>query len=167
MSTSSPQASPAKISALQVLEKAWKESEADYFLRSCAWPKKSSPNFYSLKMSQLSQQGEGSESLKKLPRWGMTVDGALYPLRPWELYKDEKDGFCWPNGMKHWIATPRPSQDYKPILAPTPSCVSKNHGLTLPMSIGLLNPELIGKRLSAEFLEVLMGYPIGWTECKL
>ena len=44
--------SPARTSLLLELEKAWQESEADYFSRSCAWPKKSSPTSYSLKMSQ-------------------------------------------------------------------------------------------------------------------
>src|SRR5579863_4914901 len=42
----------ARTLALQDLEKAWKESEADYFSRSCVWPKKSSPSSYFLKTSQ-------------------------------------------------------------------------------------------------------------------
>src|SRR5688572_721905 len=70
--------SHARISVLQDLEKAWQESEADYFLRLCAWPKKSSPNSYSLKTCQQSQQEEDFKSLKKLPRWGMIVAGVLY-----------------------------------------------------------------------------------------
>ncbi len=86
----------AKISALQAVEQAWKESEADYFSRSCAWPKKSSPSSYSLKMSQPSLVEAVFELLEKLPRWGMNVDGVLYPLRPLEPCTEEKGGSCWP-----------------------------------------------------------------------
>ena len=44
-----------KGSVLQDLEKAWRMSVADYFSKSCAWPKKSSHNSYSLKTFQLLQ----------------------------------------------------------------------------------------------------------------
>lgn len=96
-------ASLAKTSVAQDLEKAWKESEADYFLRSCAWPKKSSPRTYSLKTCQQSQAEGGFKSLEKLPKWGMIVDGVLYPLQALERYTVENDGSCWltPSTMEH------------------------------------------------------------------
>lgn len=93
----------ARTSVLQDMERAWQESEADYFGRSCAFPKKSSPRSYSLKMSQLSLPGVGSQSLDRLPKWGMIVDGVLYPLQALERYTVAKDGFFWatPNTMDH------------------------------------------------------------------
>src|SRR5580692_2552112 len=78
--TSSMGDSLARISALQDAEKAWKDSEAFFIKRSCAWPKKSSPNSYFLKTSQQFAPEWGYKSLEKLPKWGMIVDGVLYPL---------------------------------------------------------------------------------------
>src|SRR6202453_2903819 len=95
-STSFMEVSPVRTSVLQEMEKAWKESAVAYFSRSFAWPKKSSPLLYSLKMCQQLPHGEGFESLEKLPKWGMIVGGVLYPLRPLEHYTKEKDGFFWP-----------------------------------------------------------------------
>ena len=92
---------PARISVLQGLEKAWEESEVAYFSRSCAWPKKSSPSSYSLKMCQLSLLEEEAPWLKRLPKWGMIVGGVLYPLRALEHYTVVKGGSYWatPNTM--------------------------------------------------------------------
>src|SRR5690606_17491200 len=88
--------SRVRTSTLQVVEKAWKESEADFFSRSCAWPKKSSPSSYSLKMyPQLPVGGDGSVCML-FPRWGMIVAGVLYPLRPLERYTNAKGGSYWP-----------------------------------------------------------------------
>lgn len=85
----------AKTSVLQVVEKAWRESEADFFLRSCAWPKKSSPSSYSWKMCLHSQAVADYGLLERLPREGMIVDGVLYPLRQLEHCTKGKDGFYW------------------------------------------------------------------------
>ena len=103
ISSSAGSRDPAKESALQDMEKAWKMSEADYFSRSCAWPKKSSPSLYFWKTSPLFPQEVGYESLEKLPKWGMIVDGVLYPLHPWEPCIVEKDGSYWltPTTMDH------------------------------------------------------------------
>lgn len=97
------EASPARISALQGAEKAWKESEADYFSRSCAWPKKSSHHSYSLKTSQQFALEGDFALLEKLPKWGMIVDGVAYPLRPLERYTNANDGSYWatPNTMDY------------------------------------------------------------------
>ncbi len=38
------------------------------------------------------------------------------------------------------------------------------HGEDLQDSIGRLNTESIGKRLNPFWTELLMGYPLGWTE---
>lgn len=229
--TSSTEAFPARTSVLQAVEKAWRESEADFFSRSCDWPKKSSPSSYSLKMSRPSLVEEVFESLEKLPRWGMIVDGVLYPLHPLEPCIEERGGSYWltpstmdtlpvrtgealenalyrgkdrkskrkvsgrlneqvaypqmwptpnardwkdtqtqgnrksPNlGTKVLMVTPTASQASKPIRAPSPSRANGEHGEDLQDSIGRLNPESIGKRLSVQFVELLMGYPDKWTD---
>jgi hypothetical protein len=123
--------------------------------------------------------------LEKLPKWGMTVDGVLFPLLALERYIREKDGSYWPTpttsdrynpcfkndhdlrkgnlrGVVHY-ATPTASQANKPIREPSPSRKNKSHGEDLQDSIGRLNPESIGKRLSVEFVECLMGYPFKWS----
>ncbi len=102
ISSSAGSRDPAKESALQDMEKAWKMSEADYFSRSCAWPKKSSPSLYFWKTSPLFPQEVGYESLEKLPKWGMIVDGVLYPLHPWEPCIVEKDGLIGLH-QQQWI----------------------------------------------------------------
>lgn len=93
----------ARILALQEKEKAWKAAEVGYFSRSYAWPKKSSPHSYSLKMCQQLQQEGDFKLLEKLPKWGMIADGVLYPLLPLEPCIDEKDGSYWltPSTMEH------------------------------------------------------------------
>lgn len=149
-------ASPAKTSAAQDLAKAWKASEADYFSRSCAWPKKSSPRSYSLKTCPQSQAEGDFASLEKLPRWGMIVDGVLYPLQALERYTKESDGSCY--------ATPTASQASKPIRAPSPTRQNGTHGEDLQDSIGRLHPESIGKKLCPRWVSILMGYHITWTD---
>jgi DNA (cytosine-5)-methyltransferase 1 len=169
------------------MEKAWQESEAAFIGRSIAWPKKSDPSSYSLKTYPQSVPVADGKSLARLPKWGMIVDGALYPLRPLERFIVEKGGSYWPtpkardyrdNGRSpsDWarhspslpvtvmMATITASQANKPIRAPSPSRMKGVHGEDIQDSIGRLNPELIGKKLCPEFVECLMGYPTGWTE---
>lgn len=85
-----------KISVLQDLEKAWLESEADYFSRSLDCVAKLSQDLSFWKTCQPSLFEEEQKWSDKLPRWGMIVDGALYPLRPLEPSTKEKDGSFWP-----------------------------------------------------------------------
>lgn len=143
----------AKTSVLQELEKAWQESEADYFSRSCAWPKKSSPNSYSLKTSQPSQQEGDFKSLDRLPKWGMIVDGVLYPLHPLEHYTKEKGGFFWP--------TPRAS-DYKRQDSP---CERRRQSPSLTTKMNMFYGKK-NQRINLRWIEWLMGYPSEHTQLK-
>lgn len=136
---------PARTLALQEMGKAWEESEADYFSRSCAWLRKSSPTSYSLKTFQPSNHAVDYKSLKKLPPWGMTADGLLFPLHPLEHVTDAKDG--------SYLPTPDASK----------RGARKNqngHQYTLQDALGT------GK-INPQFIEWMMGYPIGWTEINL
>jgi hypothetical protein len=139
----------AKISVLRDLEKAWKESEADFFSRSFAWPKKSSPRSYSLKTFRPLQSGEDFESLKKLPRWGMIVDGVLYPLQVSELCTKEKGGSYLPTPTER-AAPDCPAERRRD--SPSLNCVlniwNKSHG----------------QKTNPNYLEWMMMYPLNWTE---
>lgn len=86
---------PARILVLQDMEKAWQESEAVYFSRSCDCVAKLSHDLSFWKMFQPLLPEEEQKWLDKLPRWGMTVDGALYPLRQLERYTVARDGSYW------------------------------------------------------------------------
>jgi len=65
-------------SGLQEQGRAWKVSEPVFFLRSCAWPKRSGRRSFSLKTCPCSEHGDWSEL--NFPGEGMTVDGVCYPL---------------------------------------------------------------------------------------
>jgi len=91
-STLSMEASHARTLALQGAVRAWKESEADYFSRSCALSLKFDRRLSSWKMSQLSLLEDLERSPQKLPKQGMIVGGLLYPLQKSERHIEEKGG---------------------------------------------------------------------------
>ena len=64
------------------------------------------------------------------------------------------------------MATPLASQSHKPIRALAPSEANGSHGIQIPASIGQQYPQAIGKKINPQFLEWMMGYPMGWTEIK-
>ena len=78
--TSLSEASHARTSAQQAVEKAWAESEAVFSSRSSASPATLDPSSSLWKTSQLLLLEEGSELLPSLPRWGTTRDGQLWEL---------------------------------------------------------------------------------------
>jgi hypothetical protein len=179
--------SPARILALQAGAKAWTESEADYFSRLCAWPKKSDPNFYSLKTCQQSGQEDSIPLAGNWPRQGMIVDGVLYPLLKSAQITRENGGFCWPTPVANQFG--RKLKDGKNI-----SAKGVTYGLTLQQAINLWPTPLAqdgrgdmspanarrkapglaytvqmqegGGKLNPVWVEWLMGYPSGWTELK-
>lgn len=100
-STSSTAGFHVRTLALREMEKVWQESEADYFSKSCAWPKKQSPRSFSLKTSPQSEHADFQQCSENLPKQGMIVDMVFYPLTTWVRRTLEKDGSCWatPNCM--------------------------------------------------------------------
>ena len=152
MSISYLEASHAKILALLEKEKAWRESEADYFSRSCAWPKKSSPNSYSLKIRKESSLMGDYKSLNRSPKSGMIVDSIFYPLMN-SLTKTVKDGFVLPNLMAS-DGSKGPAKEYNRKGKQS----SMRNLVTISYRIwraGVLTPEVCEK---------IMGYPFGWSE---
>ena len=61
-----------------------------------------------------------------------------------------------------FLASPRASQDFKPIRKLSPQEKSGKHGLTLCASLGIIYPERIGQYINPQFAEWMMGFPIGW-----
>ena len=94
--TSSMEASHVKTLALQEMEKAWQESEADCFTRSldCVARLSHDSSFWKMYLPLLPEAEQ--KWSEKLPRWGMIVAGALYPLHPLERYIGAKGGSYWP-----------------------------------------------------------------------
>lgn len=184
-STSSTEDSRVKISLLQELGKAWKESEADYFLRLCAWPKKSSPRSYSLKTSLQLPHGDLKQLSGKLMKSGMMLDGVVYPLRKLERITKEIAGGYLPTPD---ASNRGPTKTYNPkaksqsgrtlqsyvAMFPTPTARSapdcpaerqrKSPSLEAQVNISLNQN---GGQLNPTWVEWLMGYPIGWTELNL
>ena len=61
------------------------------------------------------------------------------------------------------LASPRASQDFKPIRKQTPQEEKKGkHGQTLCSSLGIIYPERIGQYINPQFAEWMMGFPLGW-----
>lgn len=140
--------SHVRTSASQVVEGAWKASEAVYFEKSCGWPKKSSPSSYSLKTSQTSAQPDSATLLNNWPIVGMTVDGFLYPLKKSEPLTSERDGFFWPT------PTARANRD----------CPGerRRNSLALEPMINF-RAGTTGGKMNPNWVEWLMGYPTTWT----
>ena len=63
-----------------------------------------------------------------------------------------------------FLASPRASQDFKPIRKQTPQEHRGKHGQTLCSSIGIICPERIGQYINPLFSEWMMGFPIGWGD---
>lgn len=183
--TSFTAASPARISALQDLARAWKRSARAYSSRSCGWPKKSDQNSFSLKTSPRSV----SEAWRLLgmnwPQQGMTRGGRLYPLLKSERPTRESGGSYLgaptpgASDGKHRntvrTATDRLSRGKQITLDgwvqlwPTPTARDHKDGCNVSgvPANGLLRrviePSPERGSLTPEFCEWLMGFPKEWT----
>lgn len=90
--TSLVAASPARISALQEMESAWKESEAAFSLKSRDSLANYDRDSFSWKTSQLSLFGGLTAFSWSSLRWGMIVDGQLYQPANLAPHTCEKGG---------------------------------------------------------------------------
>lgn len=182
-STSSSAGSLARTFRVQDAERAWQESEAAYFSRSCGWPKKSSPNFCSLKMLLQLEQEDWIKWSGNFPPSGMIVDGECFPLSMWGHRTKEKDGSVWltprasESGEKSETFVKRTgdrgghcfgSLSAQVKMWPTPmSSDWKQNGS--PAELERNTPSLGAQicrgtgQLNPQFVEWLMGFPIEWT----
>lgn len=176
LSTSLSGDSLVRTSVLLELEKAWKESEADFFLRSCAWSKKSSPLSCSWKTFQPLELGAFLQSSMNLQKWGMTVGGLVSLPQALEPRTSERDGFCLPtpatidsgsyfNRSKSAGAKKRPTLGAmaKYNLWPTPTAKEGgvSHGKNKTGAPKLTT--VVGGQLNPTWIEWLMGFPLGWS----
>ena len=65
-----------------------------------------------------------------------------------------------------FLASPRASQDFKPIRKQTPRERSGKHGQTMCSCLGIIFPERIGQYINPQFAEWMMGFPIGWGDIR-
>jgi len=195
-STLSTEDSPAKILALLDMEKAWKEAEAAYSSRSCDSLMFLDHNSSSWKMCQQSLLEDLSPLPKKLPKEAMIQDGVLYPLVKLERPINAKDGGYLPSPVamdatagaiiskddtykmtKNGILRKYNRQGTNGSIGlaryvqffPTPTARDCKDNGKSPAEVVMNSKTLVthaGGQLNPEWVEWLMGYPIGWTELK-
>lgn len=105
----------AKTFPLPDAERAWKESEAAYFSRSCDLQTRYDHASSSWKMCQLFESAGDQLSSENWPAEGMTVDGSLYRLPTWERTIRESDGGCWPTPRANKVGG-YSREDFSPTL---------------------------------------------------
>ena len=180
-----------RILALQEMEKAWQESEAGCFMRSlgCAATLSQDSSFWKMYLPLLADvEQRWSE---KLPRWGMIVDGALYPLQALEQGTKEIDGSYWltPTTMdylsvregealenalyrgkdrksKRKVSGRLNEQVAYPQMWPTPDASARGASKSRGNHHYTLQDAVGSGKLNPKWVEWLMGYPKGWTELK-
>lgn len=188
MSISYLEDSRVRILALQAVEKAWMESEVAFFLRSSAWPKKSSPASYFLKTCPPSQAEGDFKSLEKLPNAGMIVDGILYPLSPLEPDIKDGDGSYWPTPTAVQIDEDYATYQLRMKNSNNPKNIGKKKPQNLQMAVRMwptpdssargayksqekrighhftIQDAVGSGKLNPMWIEWLMGYSKEWTE---
>jgi hypothetical protein len=86
------------------------------------------------------------------------------------FYRENKKGERWGVKLRDAVQTyPTPrSRDYKDSVMSVPPSVQKGRQPTLGEKIAMekkqMEPEKLGGKLNPEFVEFLMGYPMGWTK---
>lgn len=138
-------------------ERAWEESEADYFLRSQGSLAKYDPDSCSWKTYQRSLIEDWEPLQKNLPDCGMTVDGEFYPLIPWEPTTYDEDGGCWP--------TPTAS-DWKGR-GKVETLIKNRENKETQMRPQYLYCTTFGVFPTIRLWEWMQGYPFGWSELSL
>lgn len=155
-SISSMAASRARTSVLQAMEQAWQESEAVFSGRSFGCVASFDPISFFWKTSQQSLIEAAAKWSGPLPRWGMTVDGALFLLSPLAKFRKGRGGLFWPR--------PRAQMSLSPCQT---RLKTGNHRHNLEDYLAIkegVKPGGPVMSLNLGWVEWLMGYPAGWTE---
>jgi hypothetical protein len=175
----------AKTLAQLDMELAWRESEADFFLKSQDLQANYDPDSFSWKTSQLSLFGGLTEFSWSSLRWGMMRDGQLCQPRALEPVTAEIDGGylptptasiegsnCSPGSTNRQMGL---SQLARKRLLPTPTarvtpdCNAelRRKSPSLEATVNIIqspNQQATGNgSLNPQFVEEIMGYPIDWT----
>ena len=168
----------ARILVLQEMEKAWRESEADFFTKSQDLQVNLDRASFSWRTCQQSLFGGLTEFVWNSLRWGMIVDGQLFQPKKLEPTTPEKDGSCLPtpvasrcgyqsqgNGTKRYMLP----QLWKMGRLPTPTARDyKDRGLGVEMkrkspSLPTFWKATHGTNMPPSFVEWIMGFNIGHT----
>jgi len=89
----------------------------------------------------------------RFPRWGSMQNGVLSARIPWEGLSSAKERGSWVPTGRGYFEAPKASGNSP-----------KSARAKALYSSGLSLPEQIGGTPSPEFLEWLVGWPIGWTD---
>ncbi len=144
---------PAKTSALPGMEPESTANGADSGER---WPgslAKYSPDTCSWKTAQLSLLGDSEPSLVTWPRSGLMLDGQCWELPTLERRTDVSESGYWP--------TPQASDNRDRGNASTPAIARRIEAGKQVMLSMTVSTE--SGRLNPEWVELLMGWPKGWT----
>src|SRR3990167_726335 len=159
-----------RISALRELEKAWKESAADYFTRSSDLLMKYDRSSSSWKMSLLFGQEAPTRLSENWPACGMMLGGSLYRLAMLGRTTNGKDGGFWPTPCGANNGGKNGKTKLKRMLWRTPlgmDVEKSGHGNLLHQVKYWPTPRLaaeVGGQLNPTWVEWLMGYPTEWTK---
>jgi len=143
--------SHARILALQETEQAWKESEADFSSKLSDLQMKLTRRLCSLKMSQQLELGDFEKSSDHLPIFGITVDGHVYLPLNLEPHILEKGGSYLPTPTVNDASNRAGQMSQAKRDSPGLAYLCDPTGIT-------------GGQLSPQWVEWLMGYPLGYTE---
>ena len=146
---SSPEASPASMSAILGQEASDSESKENGVGSGFKWLESSEKLGQPTSSSRTLRKSDTEDStlsFKTLPKWGMIVRGMFSPERKWEHRMTE-------NASGVWLGTPTAHMHVrsKRFKAKTPNL-----------------SEAVGGRKNAnpEYLEWQMGWPINWTDSR-
>ena len=103
---------------------------------------------------QVKMDGSLEEYVGTFPIWGMTLDGAVYELQSLARFTIEK-------GLE-LLPTPVKSDTWVMNLSSTEWDGSNKHSMTLIQALRRGNNS--ATYLNPNYCELLMGFPIGWTE---
>ena len=157
--------SPAKTSAQpervrespepsQVCGRTWHALSVRFDLGSCSW-----------KTARCLFQEDLPWSSVILPRWGMMRDGECWELNTSELPIKDTGSGLWPTPVAEGDRTTNYAQGGTSLGFavrnwPTPACHDRK-GATGGPCLTMV----IGGTLSPMWVEWLMGWPVGWTDC--
>lgn len=153
---------------LRALERAWRESEADFTLNSKGLCAKQSQLSSFLKTSLQSGHADLAVWCGDFPSSGMTVAGQLYQPLKLEVRSSEKGGFFLPRPTAENRAgryLPRPTaKHYGSNKGGAKGRTGEaRHSIHQLASRGLLPGHPKGA-LNRRYLELVMGFPMQWTE---
>ena len=142
--------SPARTSAMPGKGLALKVNAADYGINSHASLAFFDQNSLSWKMLQPCLFEGLIQFSANWPRSGMTRNGQLFRRAPWVRHTHGKDCSLLP--------TPRASRGFT---NPSVSCLRDDC-----LTTRIIGEPVLGMRPNPEYVEWMMGFPIGWCELK-